>query len=200
MLIPLLQNNQQRAGESATSFSSDTTDGADVLAASISPVIGFSSATTDGADGLSAQVSNLDSSVNFSAAMADGADILSSLVSTGENTRAGFEMGARIVSVKPLLQRIKEAKAERIKPLKKKARHRAAVVEIEAANLVLSNPTNEGAFRALMDQWLAQKPELPAQPTLDVYHLFMAQVALRLQAIEREQQDEEDTLIALLLS
>ena len=113
-------------------------------------------------------------------------------------SRAGFEMGGiPIVSFKPLLQRIKEARAERIKPVKKSARRKARVIEGQAVDLVLSGG-GESAFNELMQQWVAQAPVLPAQPTMNLEQLFMAQVAMHIRRIE--QQDEDDALIALLIA
>ena len=65
---------------SSVSFSSATTDGADVLAAAVGPVVGLSSATTDGADVLAAVVAPVSSGVDFSSATTDGADVLASVV------------------------------------------------------------------------------------------------------------------------
>jgi hypothetical protein len=66
------------ATSGSVSFSSATTDGADVLAAQVSVVVAFSSATTDGADVLSANVSPV---VEFSSATTDGADTMAANVS-----------------------------------------------------------------------------------------------------------------------
>ncbi len=121
-------------------------------------------------------------------------------------TGMGFEMGGKVreVSIKPLLDRILEARAERIKPIKKSARAKARLIEGIAAELAM-NDGGEREFRALMDEWLAQEPQLPDQPGLDIEQLFMAQVAMRVQRMQAEaearrlfEQDEEDALMALL--
>jgi len=126
-----------------------------------------------------------------------------------EPTRnAGFEMGgAHVVSFKPLLQRILDARAEkRVKPAKERAQKRAKVIEVQAAQAVLQG--GEAQFGELMAQWLAQRPVLP-QPGLDLRELFMAQVGFRIRQMQAEEQaraviaaeiDEEEALIALLLA
>ena len=125
----------------------------------------------------------------------------SGVVSGGEvapTARLGFEInGIPTVSFKPLLQRIKEARAERIKPAKKSARRKARVIEGQAVDLVLSGG-GESAFNELMRQWVRQEPVLPAQPSINLEQLFMAQVAIHIRRIE--EQDEEDALIALLVA
>lgn len=123
---------------------------------------------------------------------------------------AGFELGPRFVSFKPLLQRILEARAERrVKPAKERAAKRAKVIEVQAAELVLQDDGAEARFRELMAGWLAQRPVIPPVVTqVDPMQLFMAQVAFRIQQMQAEEQararlvaqDEEEALIALLLA
>lgn len=111
---------------------------------------------------------------------------------------AGFEMGAQIVYRKPYLQQVLEARAERFKPKGRRAKKRAQVIEAEAAQAVLAGE-GEQKLKTLMRQWQAQAPEMPKAETVDVYQLFMAQVAFWVRkAQEEQQQDEEDALIALL--
>ena len=128
-----------------------------------------------------------------------------------EPTRnAGFELGPRFVSFKPLLQRILEARAERrVKPAKERAAKRAKVIEVQAAELVLQDDGAETRFRELMAGWLAQRPVIPpVVAQVDPMQLFMAQVAFRIQQMQAEEQarvrlaaqDEEEALIALLLA
>ena len=111
---------------------------------------------------------------------------------------AGFEMGAQIVYRKPYLQQVLEARAERFKPKGRRAKKRVQVIEVEAAQAVLAGE-GEQKLKTLMRQWQAQAPEMPKAETVDVYQLFMAQVAFWVRkAQEEQQQDEEDALIALL--
>lgn len=128
-----------------------------------------------------------------------------------EPTRnAGFEVGPRFVSFKPLLQRILEARAERrVKPAKDRAAKRAKIIEVQAAELVLKDDGAEERFRELMAGWLAQRPLIPPMVAqVDPMQLFMAQVAFRIQQMQAEEQartrlaaqDEEEALIALLLA
>lgn len=115
-----------------------------------------------------------------------------------QSRNAGFEMGRGIreVSFKPLLQRIREARQAKVKPAQKNAQKRARIIEIEAAHVALEHG-GESEFKVLMGKWLAQSPVVTAQARrIDSYELFMAQVALRIAAIE---QDEEDAVIALLM-
>ena len=188
------------AGQASPTVSavSATTDGQDVTAASASPVIGVSSNTTDGADVTASSVQVV---IGVTSNTTDGADISAAnaeiveLVSSGG---AGFETGgALIVSRKPLLQQIMEARAARIKPAKKSMRRKARAIEAQAVDLVLAGG-GESAFNELMRQWAKQEPVLPAQPTMNLEQLFMAQIAIHIRRIE--QQDEEDALIALLIA
>ena len=140
----------------------------------------------------------------------DAAAAEGTVLAGGEVIGKGFEMGGkavrqtktvREVKFKPLLERILEARAERIKPVKKAARAKAREIEGIAAELAM-NDGGEKQFRALMDQWLAQGPQLPEVADLDVEQLFMAQVAMRVQRIQEArrlfEQDEEDALMVLL--
>ena len=61
---------------------SASTDGSDVAAAAVAPVIGASSATVDGSDVLAAAVDPVTASVSASAAIAEGSDILAAFVAT----------------------------------------------------------------------------------------------------------------------
>ena len=111
---------------------------------------------------------------------------------------AGFEIGAQIVYRKTYLQEVMEARAERFKPKGRRAKKRAQVIEVEAAQAVLAGD-GEQKLKTLMRQWQAQAPEMPKADTPDVYQLFLAQVAFWVRRAQEEQeQDEEDALIALL--
>lgn len=103
----------------------------------------------------------------------------------------------------PLLQRIKDANARRVKPARKAARKIAVAIEYEAAELALSGG-GEDKFRELLRTWTLQKPVIN-DPGVDIEQLFMAQVALKLesvqnQLIKRAAEDEEDSIIAILLA
>ena len=117
----------------------------------------------------------------------------------------GFEMssgGVRTVSFKPLMQRIREARAgrlARLKPKRKAAQRKAAAIEVKAAELAVAGG-NESAFMALMRQWLAQTPMLTNAPDNEAEQLFLAQVGLRLRQIEQAEQDDEEAVLALLLA
>lgn len=102
------------------------------------------------------------------------------------------------INFKTLKEKVREAKAERIKPVKKSARKKARVIEFEAAELVQSGGS-EIRFYELMMLWLEQKPQLPEKTSnTDAEQLFMAQVAMMIK--RREEQDEEDALIVLLMT
>lgn len=103
----------------------------------------------------------------------------------------------------PLLQRIKDANARRVKPARKAARKIAVAIEYQAAELALSGG-GEDKFRELLRTWTLQKPVIN-DPGVDIEQLFMAQVALKLesvqnQLIKRAAEDEEDSIIAILLA
>lgn len=143
------------------------------------------------------------------AATTQNAETTSGAISSAEPVATGggfgFEMsggGVRTVSFKPLMQRIREARAgrlARLKPKRKAAQRKAAAIEVKAAELAVSGG-NESAFMALMRQWLAQTPMLTNAPDDDAEQLFLAQVGLRLRQIEQAEQDDEEAVLALLLA
>lgn len=106
---------------------------------------------------------------------------------------------------KPLLQRVLEAKAPRVKPAKERAAARAKAIELQAAELILENG-NQARFDQLRAQWEAQRPVVPATIQQPLDALFLAQVAFRLQqmgaleALRRRQIDDEEAVLALLLA
>lgn len=118
----------------------------------------------------------------------------------------GFVMsGVPVVSIKPLLQRILEERAERTKPATRRIAKRTRTVEIEAAKVALQDGGEE-QFRALMQRWLDQMQGLQNVADSEAYRVFMANVAYRInqlreaaEAFDRQQQDDEDALIALLM-
>jgi hypothetical protein len=124
----------------------------------------------------------------------------------GQQPASNFEVvqtaSKRQVSVKPLLQRVLEARWDAVRPRSKNARKKARAIEVQAAAVALEDG-NEAEFSALMQKWLAYQPEAQERPRDDQQQLFMAQVALRVQALRRQQeqeQDDEDALLALMLA
>jgi hypothetical protein len=107
------------------------------------------------------------------------------------------------VSFKPLLKRVMEARAKKLRP-PKAVREQVRAIEVQAAQQVLSG-SGEEAFRALMRQWQAiAQPRLDAgQQDVDAEQLFMAQIAMRIRAMEYEkrlQEEEDEEVLALLLA
>lgn len=109
-------------------------------------------------------------------------------------------------AVKPLLQRVLDAKYPRVKPAKERAQRRAKAIEQDAAQLIADQPQNEARFNALMQQWHEERPVLPAD--VDPRVAFEAQVGFRLRQLELVQQaraayerqrDDEDAIAVLLL-
>lgn len=109
----------------------------------------------------------------------------------------------RVVKHTPLLQRVLAAKAKKLNP-PKTIRERVRQIEVKAAEQLLTG-ADEGEFRALMERWAARaQPRIEvAAPDADLMQLFMAQVAMRLRAIEyqqRQEEEDEDEVLALLLA
>lgn len=126
--------------------------------------------------------------------------------STEPGRNAGSVISAgrprRFVTHKPLLQRVLEARAKKLNP-PKVVRAKVRAIEVEAAQEVLAGGGEE-EFRALLARWKAQvQPKLETAPQeIDPEQLFMAQVAMRIRALEYErqlEQEEEDEILALLL-
>lgn len=116
--------------------------------------------------------------------------------------RAGFVMGgAQEVYRKPILQRVLEARAPKVKPVKERAAKRAKDIEVRAAQIVVS-----GAQPSMLEQmtreWMAQRPYIPPKAQgIPLEDLFLAQVAFRIQQLDLlKDQDDEEAIIALLLS
>lgn len=178
--------------------------GADTFAASAgaqTQISGYLAADESGPD--TAAVAGVVLVAGAMVATEEGADTAQFLGPDVQPVAArGYEMAVREVRHKRLIDRVLEARAERIKPAQKRARKRARVIEVQAAEIARSG--NEAQFYALMQQWLDQKPQLPDAPGIDLEQLFMAQVAMQLQRIEQArrlfEQDEEEALIALLLA
>lgn len=124
----------------------------------------------------------------------------------GGGSNAGFVMGggqrlAREVYRKPLLQRVLEARAPKVKPPKERAAKRAKDIEIRAAQIVVSG-VEGGALDQLAREWAAQRPYIPPKAQdIPINDLFLAQVAFRIQQLRLlDEMDEEEAIIALLLS
>lgn len=125
---------------------------------------------------------------------------------SGGGRNAGFVMGgsprvAREVYRKPLLQRVLEARAPKVKPKKERAAKRAKDIEIRAAQVVVSGVQGQ-ALEELTREWMAQRPYIPdAAQQIPADELFMAQVAFRINQLQLLRlKDDEDAIIALLLS
>lgn len=88
----------QPAAGGAVSASSATTDGADVFAAQVAPIIAASSATTDGADVLAAAVNNSLAANSASSSTTDGADVLSAAVAPIVSASSAKTDGADVLS------------------------------------------------------------------------------------------------------
>lgn len=79
----------------SVALSSATTDGADVLAGAVSPVVGTTSSTTDGADVLASSVSPV---IGTTSETTDGADVLASTVSPVIGTTSATTDGADVLA------------------------------------------------------------------------------------------------------
>lgn len=121
-----------------------------------------------------------------------------------DSRTAGFEMGGgrayRETSFKPILQRVLEAKAPKVKPQKERAAKRAKTIEQQAAILV-ANGGDEKRLLSLEKEWLAQKPYIPEKArNIPIDELFAAQVAFRINQMQLLDDDDEEAIIAILLS
>jgi len=203
---------------SAITAALTATDAQDTLSAATAVLVVASAAATDAADTLAASATTA-GPVTVTLAVTDAPDTLSATLTTQEAAPAGHgsEIGGnerrriREVSVKPILQRVLEARSERrVKPAKERQQKRAKAIEQQAAELVLQQPdASEQRLRELMAQWMAQRPVLPfAASPMD---LFLSQIAFRLQQMQAletaaallqaaEDEDDEDALIALLMA
>ena len=109
--------------------------------------------------------------------------ISATLAATATTASAfGFEMRRHvpIVDHRPLIERIRQERGTRFPTVPK------AKIVAKAAKVALAGKEQE--FRALVDQWTSKAPQ-------NLQAAFLAQVALRLEAME---QDDEEALIALL--
>lgn len=118
----------------------------------------------------------------------------------------GFEMGGstgrayREVSFKPVLQRVLEAKAPKVRPKKERAAKRAKTIEQQAAIAVTSG-IEEPAYLRLFLEWKLQQPYIPPQAEgIPLDELFAAQVAFRIAQMQLMDDDDEEAIIAILLS
>lgn len=117
---------------------------------------------------------------------------------------AGFEMvggkAYRETSFKPILQRVLEAKAPKVKPPKERAAKRAKAIEQKAAIAVV-NGGNEQMLKALEQEWREQRPFIPVQARgIPIDELFAAQIAFRIAQLQLLDDDDEDAITAILLS
>lgn len=121
-------------------------------------------------------------------------------------SNAGFVMGggqqvAREVYRKPLLQRVLEARAPKVKPPKERAAKRAKDIEVRAAQIAVQGIDTQAIDR-LAREWAAQKPYIPeSAQSIPLQDLFYAQIAFRIAQLGMlQEQDEEEAIITLLLS
>lgn len=163
-----------------------------------------------------ATTSTLASSVTVAASMvpAAGVAITATLGSNGvpETRSMGFEMSSgriREVRIKPLLQRVLEARnSRRVRPQRDRAAQRAKRIEVQAAQMLLDDDATRAEFEGLLTAWRVQRPEVPEN--VAPVEAFMSQVAFRIEqqgamaeaialmhAQQRARNDEE--AIALLL-
>lgn len=115
---------------------------------------------------------------------------------------AGFSMGGtREVYHKPILQRVLEARAPKVKPTKERAAKRAKDIEVRAAQIVVSG-AQPSVLEQMTREWMAQRPYIPQKAQgIPLEDLFLAQVAFRIQQLDLlKDQDDEEAIIALLLS
>jgi len=118
----------------------------------------------------------------------------------------GFEIGGseprkyRETSFKPVLQRVLEAKAPKVKPKKERAAKRAKTIEQQAAIAVTSG-IEEPAYLRLFLEWKLQQPYIPPQAQgIPLDEMFAAQVAFRIAQMQLMDDDDEEAVIAILLS
>lgn len=140
---------------------------------------------------------------------AAGVATASATTPSQEGGRAGFEMGARMVRRKPLLEQILEARAtKKVKPAHERAAKRAKAIEVEAAELAL-NDGSKGQLDQLLSKWKAERPVVPEAVQMPLNEVFLAQVAFRLRQMADEhalraemhrRQDDEDALAILLMA
>ena len=126
--------------------------------------------------------------------------LLLALVSSApaQTLRAGVEF----VSIKPLVQKIKEKYRDKLAEVRanRKVRRQVKVIEVAAAKLAASEQITDEKFSELLAEWSQFEPFIEDAPRVDLRGLFMAQIAFRLRQIEQDEQDEEEAIIALLLA
>jgi hypothetical protein len=170
----------------------------------------------------SATTSTLSGAVLASASIVPAGGVASTetLASNGEPPAVaigkGFEMGGasqriREVSVKPLLQRVLEARsAKRIRPKADRAAERAKRIEVQAADMLLSDDATRAEFEGLMAAWRVQRPRVPEDKS--PAEAFMSQVAFRIEQLgeieraqamadaQRKARNDEEALFLLLMA
>ena len=110
--------------------------------------------------------------------------------------------GVEFVSIKPLIQKIKEKYQDKVASVRanRKTRRQIKVIEVAAAQLAASDQITDAKFDQLLAEWTKFEPFIEGAPEVDLKSLFMAQIAFRLRQIEQTEQDEEEAIIALLLA
>lgn len=188
----------------SVSASSVTTNGADISAGQASPTVSATSATSDGQDTTAASAAPR---VTASSATADGQDVTAAQAEAApvEVTPAGGGMGfewryARSARP-PLVLRVLAERASRKRAQSYPSRKPAKKIEQQAAELALDDGS-QSQFNSLLQRWKALSPPAQAMPDPDAEALFFAHVAERIQQLqaERDQLDEDDAVLALLMT
>lgn len=120
----------------------------------------------------------------------------------GSAPSSSLRAGVEFVSIKPLIQKIKEKYQDKVASVKanRKTRRQIKVIEVAAAQLAASDQITDAKFDQLLTEWSKFEPFIEGAPEVDLKSLFMAQIAFRLRQIEQTEQDEEEAIIALLLA
>lgn len=120
----------------------------------------------------------------------------------GSAPSSPLRAGVEFVSIKPLIQKIKEKYQDKVASVKanRKTRRQIKVIEVAAAQLAASDQITDAKFDQLLAEWSKFEPYIEGAPEVDLKSLFMAQIAFRLRQIEQTEQDEEEAIIALLLA
>lgn len=129
--------------------------------------------------------------------------------SSTSGSLGGFVMGGggspggsriREAYVKPILQRMMELRAPKVRPAKERAAKRTKAIEIEAARAIVESD-GEAELSGFIREWKAQRPVVPEKAQqIPMDDLFLAQVAFRIRQLNMLADDEEDAIIALLLA
>ena len=219
-------------GAAAGAATASTLQGASTAAASISPAAGSATAATmvgsstaPGAGAIvpaagQATTSALAGSSIVAASFvpASGAATTSTMASNGVSPVTqggmGFEMSSRPireVRIKPLLQRVLEARnSRRVRPQRDRAAERAKRIEVQAAQMLLDDDATRAEFEGLLSAWRVQRPQVPED--VAPVEAFMSQVAFRIEQLgemqhaivmanaQKRARNDEEALVLLLMA